>query len=172
MAGRPPGHRRPPAPPDSDTVAGYAPRNYKRDPYARYRDSDRIGLDGEFDDDRLHPKTEVLGITHGGEARAYPTPAVRDADVVNDTVGGLPVVVTAVDGTPVAYVREFDGDPVEFAAAGDRHLRGAGSRWRRSSGDAVDGPLDGTRLEQANDVSPQFWFAWLDFNPETDVYEP
>jgi len=44
------------------------------------------------------------------------------------------------------------------------------SRWRRSTGDAVDGPHEGSRLAQANDVSPQFWFTWLEFDPDTELY--
>jgi hypothetical protein len=67
-----------------------------------------------------------------------------------------------------------DGAPppaVEFAAAGDDHLRAAGSRGRRSAGDAVDGPHRGTRLRQADDISPQFWFAWLDSHPDSELYD-
>jgi len=157
-------------PPESGTVAGGGARNYTRDPYEGYEETERIGIAGNFEDDRLHPKTEVLGVAHGDVARAYPTETVREEDVINDEVDGLPVVVTAVGETPVAYVREVDGGAVEFSADGDRHLAAAGSRWRRSTGDAVDGPHEGARLEQANDVSPQFWFAWLDFHPDSELY--
>jgi hypothetical protein len=78
--------------------------------------------------------------------------------------------VTAVEGSPVAYVREVDDEAVTFEAADERHLRGAGSRWRRTTGEAVDGPHEGRRLRQANEVSPLFWFAWLDFHPDSELY--
>lgn len=70
----------------------------------------------------------------------------------------------------MAYVRRVDGQTVRFAADGQRQVRGAGSRWRRETGVAVDGDHEGTRLERANDVSPLFRFAWVDFNPDTSVY--
>ena len=37
-------------------------------------------------------------------------------------------------------------------------------------GRAVDGPFEGRNLTQANEVSPEFFFAWLDFHPDTEVY--
>jgi hypothetical protein len=146
-------------------------RDYTVNPYAGYDHTDEIGVDGTCDDDRLHPKTEVVGVTHGDVARAYPTPALEREDVVHDEVGGLPVVVASTaDGTPVAYVREVGGEVVRFPAADERHLRAAGTRWRRSTGVAVDGPYQGERLARANEVSPLFWFAWLEFHPDSELY--
>jgi hypothetical protein len=158
-------------PPESHTVVGRVDRDYSRNPYGGYESSRRIGIGGSsFDDDRLHPKAQVVGVTHEGTARAYPLDAVQRAGVVNDEVNGLPVVVAAVDSTLVAYVRVVDGETLDFVADGPKHLRAGGSRWRITTGTAVDGPREGTELEHANDVSPQFWFAWLDFHPETSVY--
>lgn len=159
-------------PPESNTVSGPdATRDYTTDPYAGYDSSSQIGVGGSYDDDRLHPKTEVIGIRQDGVARAYPLEAVQAAGVVNDDVGGLPVVVTVAPGEAlVAYEREVGGETLSFEAADGAHLRAGGSRWRRSSGLAVDGPHDGTRLAPANDVSPLFFFAWKEFAGETEVY--
>lgn len=84
-------------PPESATLPdGDGVRDYTGNPYMGYDSTKTVGLNGSLDDDRLHPKTEVIGIAHGDVARAYPTEAVATAGVINDTVGGLPVVVTAV----------------------------------------------------------------------------
>lgn len=159
-------------PPESNTVVGpEAVRNYAANPYAGYDQSRRIGIGGDYDDDRLHPKATVLGVANGGVARAYPLDRVEAAGVVNDEVGGLPVVVAvAPDGTLVGYVRRVGGDVLRFQRADDRHLAAGGSRWRIATGAAVDGPFAGTRLDRANDISPLFFFAWTDFHPETTVY--
>jgi hypothetical protein len=167
-------------PPESDTVLSTDPdavsensgtRNYTANPYAGYEDTEDIGLGGEFDDDRLHPKAEVIGIAHEDVARAYSATTLETEGVVEDTIGGLPVVVTTTaDGTPVAWVREVDGTVLSFSRADDSHLAAGGSRWRRSTGVAVDGPHEGTQLAQANAVSALFWFAWLDIHPESDLY--
>ena len=140
-------------PPASNTVAGRdATRDYTYDPYGGYDTSSQVRGGSTFDDDRLHPKTLVIGVVHGGEATAYPLPAVREAGVVNDVVGGRPVVVALAPGdTLVAYERTVDGEGLRFEVA-------------------VDGPHAGATLARANDVPPLFWFSWLDFHPDTALY--
>lgn len=163
------------AAPESGTVAGDdASRRYGVNPYNNYGDTKQIGIgNNDFEDDRLHPKTLVVGVEHDGTATAYPLPVVEAAEgrVVNDAVGGLPVVV-AVDpgGSLVAYVRRVDGETLTFERASGQYLAAGGSRWDVVTGRAVDGPFEGTTLRRANDVSPEFWFAWAQFNPDTTIY--
>jgi hypothetical protein len=159
-------------PPVSDTVTGSASGLYGDNPYASYRDSETVGVGlGAFEDDRLDAKTVVLGVSHEGTSVAYPLPAVREAGVVNDTVGGRPVVVTVAPGdTLVAFDRRADGRRLRFTAGGEETLRAGGSRWERLTGRAVSGAYEGTTLSRANDRSQLFWFAWLDFTPRTTVY--
>jgi hypothetical protein len=158
-------------PPASGAIGEAKPRDYARDPYAGYDESRRIGIGGEEFEGRLHPKTEVIGIAHDGVARAYPFDAVTSDGVINDRVGDLPVVVTVDSGAAlVAYERRVDGDELTFEPAGTDAIRAGGSRWRRATGEAIDGPHEGTQLPRANDASPMFFFAWRDFNPDTGVY--
>ncbi|MFB6311834.1 MAG: DUF3179 domain-containing protein [Salinirussus sp.] len=158
-------------PPESKTVTGDVAR-YDQRGYQGYDQSDRIGIgQNDFDDDRLHPKTIVIGITHDDVARAYSLPAVTEAGVINDSVSGLPVVVAALPGgSLVAYERTVDGSVLEFSRADDRHLAAGDSRWALQTGRAIDGQYEGTQLTQANDRSQMFWFAWADFHPETELY--
>jgi hypothetical protein len=159
-------------PPESSTVRGDDNvRNYNRNPYLGYADADAVGLGRQDYDDRLHPKTRVVGVADSGAARAYPRDAVEEAELVNDRVGDLPVVVTTDPSRSlVAYSRVVDGEPLEFAPADTATMTGGGSTWRRSTGTATDGPHEGTTLERANDRSPMFWFSWADVFPDTDIY--
>ena len=161
-------------PPESDTVVeSRETRNYDRNPYDDYQDdNDEIGLgDGGFDDDRLPAKTEVIGIANDSVARAYARGTLVEVGLVEDSVGGLPVVVTTTaDGTPVAWVRRVDGEALSFSIADESHIRAGGSRWTRASGIAVDGPHEGQQLDQANAISPLFWFAWLDLHPDSELH--
>ncbi|KAB1188356.1 MULTISPECIES: DUF3179 domain-containing protein [Haloferax] len=158
-------------PPVSGTIRGRQTRQYAVNPYTSYQQSRSIGIGFNDEvDERMHPKTSVIGVTAGGVARAYPFDPVSKAGVVNDQVADLPVVVAATDdGTLVAYVREIEGTVVEFERDGDV-LVADGSRWDIVTGRALDGPHDGTVLTRANDRSPMFWFAWADFNPGTEIY--
>ncbi|KAB1196175.1 MULTISPECIES: DUF3179 domain-containing protein [Haloferax] len=158
-------------PPVSGTIRGRQTRQYAVNPYTSYQQSSSIGIGFNDEvDERMHPKTSVIGITADGVARAYPLDPVSKAGVVNDDVGSLPVVVAAtMDGTLAAYVRRVDGSVLEFERDGEV-LSADGSRWDIVTGRALDGPHEGTVLNRANDRSPMFWFAWADFNPETEIY--
>jgi hypothetical protein len=167
-------------PPDSNTVRGRVTYNYQRDRYGVYKVSEGVGpTEREFEDDRLHPKTQVIGVVRNGVARAYPVTVVAENEVINDAVGGEPVVVAAVPGTDNfvdgvlgAYGRRVDGEVLRFRPAEGPFMRAGGSRWRVSTGEAVDGPHAGRRLDQASHASQLFWFAWLEFYPDTTVYGP
>ena len=158
-------------PPASNTITGRQSRNYDVNPYDGYEDSTQIGIGGDQQsDDRLHPKTSVIGVATDDTARAYPRVDIQDAGgIVNDTVGDLPVAVATADDSLFAYVRRVDGETLEFARDGDA-LTAGGSRWAVVSGEAIDGPHEGTVLERANDRSEMFWFAWADFFPDSEIY--
>lgn len=161
-------------PPESNTVVGRenGTRNYTLNPYGGYETNSQIRLDTvTVETSPLHPKTQVLGIAAGDAARAYPFPLVEKEQVINDEVGGLPVVVAlAPGGTMVGYDKRIEGRTLRFEPADEKHVRAGSSRWEVASGRAVDGPLEGSRLSQATDRPPMFWFSWLDFHPETTVY--
>jgi hypothetical protein len=157
-------------PPRSGTVGTYDRSfDYSSPKYDYAGESQLVGRDSY--DGGLHPKTLVVGVETGATARAYPFPVVEAEEVVTDTVGDRPVVVTVTpDGVPVAYDRRTDAGVLEFRPAGDRLLAGGGSRWDRRTGAALDGPLAGSRLDRANDRPPMFWTGWSAFEPGTEVY--
>jgi hypothetical protein len=69
-----------------------------------------------------------------------------------------------------AFERRVNGEVLVFENAGDRHIRAGGSRWEKLSGRALDDPLEGATLTRANERSELFWFAWVEFFPNTSVY--
>lgn len=158
-------------PPESNTVRGPgATRNYDVSPYVGYESTRQIGIGGSYTDERLHPKAQVIGVAADGEARAYPLDRVVSEGVINDRVGDLPVVVTAVDGeTLVAYDRRVGGRARRFDRS-DGELLAAGSRWDALTGEGLGGRFVDTSLSPANEVSQLFFFAWLSFHSQTSVY--
>lgn len=68
---------------------GYA-RDYGRDPYLGYRESAELMFPVAIQDRRLHPKEQVIGLSLGGEHKAYPFSALSRgaAKVLEDRVGG------------------------------------------------------------------------------------
>jgi len=95
---------------------------------------------------------------------------VEREDIIHDTVGGRPVVVANAPGAPVAYDRTIAGRSRRVHPGGPLHLEAAGTRWRRSTGEATDGRLSGRRLTPATTIPPLFWFAWAARHPDPTVY--
>jgi hypothetical protein len=135
--------------------------------YVPYR---RKELFSDRGTDEFDNRTAVKGVVVDGTARAYPFPVVEREGLLNDRVGGHPVLVGLGTGTRlVAYDRCVDGQALTFEATEEGMARAGGSRWRLDTGLAVDGPHDGERLTELGG-QPMFWFAWQKFNPDSDVY--
>lgn len=156
-------------PPHSEAINENVGRSVYFDSKYSYDDESQIiGFDGEGEPDQ---RTLVIGVSDGEETKAYPFDIVSEREVVTDTVGDVPVVVTVPpDGTLVAYDRRIDGTERSASPAGERYVEIAGSRFGRSDGVAVDGPYEGRRLDRANREPPMFWRGWSNFNPDTSVY--
>ena len=152
-------------PPPASGTAGHIPGRVRAD--SGHVGVGDVGL--AFDDDRLPRTAYVVGVAAGDAARAYPQAQVAGAGVVNDCVGGLPVVV-ANRTVPYAYDRRVAGEPRWFERVGSNRLRAAGTIWSITSGRAVAGRHAGSRLRRAAGSARMYWFAWLDFHPTTTVY--
>lgn len=163
------------------------PRPYGRNPYRGY---DRIDqspfLLSSAPDSRLPPMERVLAVRAGGAQRIYPFSRIERRPVINDEVGGEPVAVFSRPGTlsvldeaeirgsreiasATAFSRRMEGRVLEFALR-DGKVRDlqTDSEWNLL-GHAVAGPLKGRRLQPVSD-GVHFAFAWLVFNPKTEIY--
>jgi hypothetical protein len=165
-------------------------RDYGSNPYVGYEDSDRPFLFTGEPDSRLRPTEHVLGVA-GRETIAFPYSELERLSfggltAVNPTVGGRPLVVlwkagtvspldaaqipmSADVGAAAAYVPRIGTRWLTFAVRGGTFVdEQTGSTWT-IAGRAIDGPLDGRRLEVAVALD-SFWFTWAAFHPETAIY--
>ncbi|MFQ5794367.1 MAG: DUF3179 domain-containing protein [Candidatus Bipolaricaulia bacterium] len=157
--------------------AGLFPRDYDTDPYASYRlqnpeagSSTSFGV--PFFDERLQAKDDVIGIAVDGGAKAYAKTAFAELALLNDQVGETPILVVK---TPAGELKFFDRqlagreEPLEFELVdGNLVDRTTGSTWD-FTGIGISGELSGTQLEEIVGV-PAFWFAWVAFHPETELF--
>jgi Protein of unknown function (DUF3179) len=162
-------------------------RPYGRNPYGGY---DRIDqspfLLGREPDPRLPPMERVIAVSTGGTQRIYPFSALAHSPVINDVVGGEPVVILSRGGTlsvldadvirasrrvpsANAFSRRLGGQTLDFVARGGKiYDRQSQSEWDLL-GRAVAGPLAGRKLPPTQG-GVHFAFAWLAFNPHTEIY--
>ena len=153
---------------------------YRSDTYESYYASGRRGVIGEANaDDRLGAKDLVVGARLGGVAKAYPLAALRETPVVNDAIAGREVLVyyDAPSGTALVYDRAIDGEALTFRLEGEPNGvqtvltdEETGARWTAFNGLATEGALAGRSLERAPSHL-SFWFAWTDWNPDTELFE-
>ncbi|MFK7804194.1 MAG: DUF3179 domain-containing protein [Anaerolineae bacterium] len=106
--------------------------------------------------DWLEGQEPVIAVEVNGDARAYPLQILTWHEIVNDTVGGRPIIVTfcPLCNAAIAFDRTLNGEPTEFGVSGllrnsdmvmyDRQTE---SLWQQFTGDAIVGDAVGTRLE-------------------------
>ena len=113
----------------------------------------------------------VIGLILAEQPKAYYYRDVEAAGLVNDKIGEIPVFVWAADNNFHAYVRQAGDQVLTFELQGDRVVDSqTGSTWDISRGLAVEGPLKGEGLQPVPSSSSYDW-AWLDFYPESPIYE-
>ncbi|OGO28356.1 MAG: hypothetical protein A2W33_10480 [Chloroflexi bacterium RBG_16_52_11] len=106
-------------------------------------------------DSWLKPVEPVILIQVGDEARAYPIQILIWHEIVNDTIGGLPLTVTfcPLCNTAIAFERTLDGRTFDFGTTGRLRYsnlimydRQTESWWQQANGEAIAGELTGERL--------------------------
>jgi len=115
-------------------------------------DDPKFAAVGEVD---LPGNEPVLSVQVGDNARAYPLRILMWHEIVNDTVGGVPLAITycPLCNTGLVFKREIAGRVLEFGTSGmlrnsdlvmyDRQTE---SWWQQFTGTAIVGALTGTRL--------------------------
>jgi hypothetical protein len=122
--------------------------------------ADNLGL--------LEDNEPVVALAIGDDARAYPVSIMIWHEIVNDTVGGVPVTVSycPLCNSAVSYGREINGVETTFGTSGRlfasalvMYDRATESLWTHFDGKAVVGVLTGTEL----DVYGSPLMSWEDF---------
>ena len=130
----------------------------------------------------------VVALHEDGESVAVPFGELARERVAHVELAGREVAVfwapgtaSALDASEIAEGRDVGSSAVfeatlgdlelEFEPAGDGVFRDeqTGTLWNMS-GQAVRGELEGARLVPVVHGN-HFWFAWVAFRPETEVWE-
>ena len=131
-------------------------------------------------------KQRVVGVSIGGESRAYPLKYLNWHELINDTAGGVPIAVTynpLCDST-VVFDRRVAGETLEFGISGllynsnlliyDRRSDGVrASLWSQLQFRAIAGPA--AKRAARLTVLPSAvlpWGRWREQHPETTVLAP
>lgn len=119
-------------------------------------------------DDWLNLQEPVIFIEVNEDARAYPLQILTWHEIVNDTVGGEPVIVTfcPLCNTAIAFKRTFRGQVLDFGTTGRLRFsnlimydRQTETWWQQASGEGIAGRYAGQQL----DFLPAQLISWGDF---------
>jgi hypothetical protein len=132
-------------------------------------------------DQWLEPQSPVMVVEVGDDRRAYPLAIMTQHEIVNDVVGGEPLVVTycPLCNSGLAFERTVDGQVLDFGTSGrlyqanlvmyDRQTK---TLWTQFTGEAVVGEaFVGTDLVRV----PTGLLAWEEFKtavPDGMVLSP
>jgi hypothetical protein len=116
----------------------------------------------------LKDREPVVFVQVGDDARAYPIQILMWHEIVNDTVGGEPLIVSfcPLCNTAIAFKRTFDGQVLDFGTTGRLRYsnlimydRQTETWWQQATGDAIAGEYTGAQLE----FYPASMISWADF---------
>lgn len=130
-------------------------------------------------DEWLNDPEPVLVVDIDGDVRAYPIQILMWHEIVNDTVGGVPLAVTycPLCNSAITFERTVRGVVTTFGTSGSLYFanlvmydRATESLWNQLDGRAVVGVLTGEILTQV----PSSMVAWGEFKasrPEAQVLD-
>ena len=128
---------------------------------------------------RIPEESWVVGLNASGVASAYPILLLSKVEIVNDEIGGRPLLVTFTPFVPIeeaiqVYNPILEGRRLTLGTSGylldGRPLlydRGTESLWRRDASGlrAIAGPLKGAALTRVQHLTPTSWSSWRVGNP-------
>ncbi len=113
----------------------------------------------------LQPQEPVIAVTEGDAARAYPLQILIWHEIVNDTIGGRPIVVTfcPLCNTSLVFDRRVAERELTFGTTGNLRYsdlvmwdRQTESWWQQAAGEAIVGELTGARLARVRSAVLSF----------------
>ena len=152
------------------TDTGHA-RAYAVDPYGDYYTNSQIVFPVENRDERMHPKEIILGFEDNNVYKAYKQKDVETSIVINDEINKKPILIASFfSGDSRAFDRTVNDLVLEFEFRDGKIFDVQTiSQWNYD-GIAVSGELAGAKLTRLG-FNPGFWFEWVAFHPQTEVYE-
>ena len=145
-------------------------RSYTTDPYGSYYTEPRIMFPVEHRDDRMHPKEIILGFNQDGIYKAYKQNDIESNIIINDYIGEIPVMLVSLfSQNSRAFERTLDDHVLDFVYVDNKIIdTQTNSEWNYD-GLSISGEYEGKQLERIP-IEPGFWFAWVAFHPETDLF--
>jgi hypothetical protein len=139
----------------------------------RYDRLQPIDRDSTLSPDTLIRKSWVVGVDIQGKAKAYDWKQLQKHQLVNDTIGQIPVVVMIEKDSLSFHVwnRKVNNETFVFTLDSVRSgLRDTGtySLWN-AKGECIEGTFEGKQLTKIQ-AYQEYWHSWKFFHPSTTFW--
>jgi hypothetical protein len=106
----------------------------------------------------------VVGLTVNDRSKAYDWNRLRRERVVNDEVGGKPIVVALASDDASFFAFERPDAATRFSLRNDSLVATEGKQAYALNGRGASGSLKPVNASQ------EFWHSWRTFQPRTERY--
>ncbi len=154
----------------------YVPENDPRAIYYDYFTSDEVMFPVWNRDVTFDPKEVVVGLSIADSAKAYRVADLQQVRLVNDTLGGLNVVVVASAESRAGRIYERGDATFSLSPTDDPDVPpsalvdASGAAWQITESGLVNQSDPSQSFPRIPSVT-SFWFGWFQYHPDTEVYE-
>lgn len=157
-------------------------RPYGADPYGDYYTNDLILFPVAKDDKRLGLKEIIIGFENENQYKAYKLQDIEEKKVINDILGeNKNIALVSLEPFMVRAFERVVNDDVDgeskkivvdlfYNATNNTLIDNVTGSQLNFEGEFINGPLENKALQRIS-VDPGFWFEWVAFHPETEIYQ-
>ena len=155
----------------------YVPENDPRAIYYDYFTSDEVMFPVWNRDVTFDPKEVVVGLSIAESAKAYRVADLQRVRLVNDTLGGVNVVVVASPESRAGRIYERGDTTFSLPPADEPDVSPSvlvdqtGAGWQVTETGLVKQSEPSRTLPRVPSLT-SFWFGWFQYHPETEIYQP
>ena len=155
----------------------YVPEDDPSAIYYNYFTAEEVMFPVWLRDDTFQPKAIIVGLTVDDAAKAYSVRDLQQVRLVNDTVGGLDVVVVASPESRAGRI--YQRGDLSFAPTENDDpslpatilLDESGTRWSVTEEALVSESDPSQTLPRIPSIT-SFWFGWFQYHPDTEIFTP
>ena len=140
-------------------------------------DTQGILVDAKETEREIDDQEDVIGVSIRGDIRAYPVLMLSHHEIVNDVVGGVPLVVPwcPLCYSGIVYARTVESSQFTFGVSGKLYANAlimydhqTNSLWAHFLGKAIQGKAKGTKLKPLPSLQTT-WGNWKALHPKKKV---
>ena len=155
----------------------YVPENDPRAIYYDYFTSDEVMFPVWNRNVTFDPKEVVVGLSIADSSKAYRVTDLQQARLVNDTLGGVNIVIVASPESRAGRIYERGDTTFALPPADEPDIPPSvlvdetGASWQITETGLINNSDSSETLPRIPSLT-SFWLGWFQYHPDTEIYRP